>query len=117
VGCFEQDFDARIAYLHRPIAHRKGARTTNLLERLFGEERRRTKTIPHASGERAVLKLMYAALGASDSWRGVRITEFELRQLRALRKDLKRTHAERIKPVAASATAKRPAKVSIKKGT
>jgi hypothetical protein len=32
------------------------------LERLFGEERRRTKIIPHAFGERAVLKLMYAAL-------------------------------------------------------
>src|SRR5215218_1123374 len=27
-------------------------RTTNLLERLFGEERRRTKVIPHAFGER-----------------------------------------------------------------
>jgi hypothetical protein len=29
---------------------------------LFGEERRRTKAIPHAFGERAVLKLMYAAV-------------------------------------------------------
>lgn len=35
---------------------------TNLLERLFGEGRRRTKVIPHAFGERAVLNLMYAAL-------------------------------------------------------
>jgi len=32
-----------------------------MLERLFGEERRRTKVIPHAFGERPVLKLMYAA--------------------------------------------------------
>jgi hypothetical protein len=31
---------------------------TNLLERLFGEARRRTKVIPHAFGERAVLKLV-----------------------------------------------------------
>jgi hypothetical protein len=37
-----------------------------MLERLFGEERRRTKVIPHAFGERAVLKLMYAALILSD---------------------------------------------------
>jgi transposase-like protein len=45
-------------------------RTTNLLERLFGEERRRTKVIPHAFGERAVLKLMYAALiRAAERWR------------------------------------------------
>jgi len=42
--------------------HRRVTRTTNLLERLFGEERRRTKVIPHAFGERAVIKLMYAAL-------------------------------------------------------
>jgi hypothetical protein len=37
-------------------------RTTNLLERLFLEERRRTKIIPHAFGERPMLKLMYAAV-------------------------------------------------------
>ncbi|MDE2149793.1 MAG: hypothetical protein KGJ55_08185 [Gammaproteobacteria bacterium] len=37
-------------------------RTTHLLERLFGEEHRRTKVIPHAFGARAALKLMYAAL-------------------------------------------------------
>lgn len=29
---------------------------TNLLERMFGEERRRTKVIAHAFGERAVMK-------------------------------------------------------------
>ena len=56
-----------------------------MLERLFGEERRRTKVIPHAFGERAVLKLMYAALiRAAERWRGIRITEFEQRQLKAI---------------------------------
>ena len=60
--CFLDDFAACIAHLKLPLAHRKATRTTNLLERLFGEERRRTKIIPHAFGERAVLKLMYAAL-------------------------------------------------------
>jgi hypothetical protein len=64
-------------------------RTTNLLERLFGEERRRTKVIPHAFGERAVLKLMYAALlRASQTWQRVAITEFERRQIDDLRADL-----------------------------
>ena len=63
-----------------------GTRTTNLLERLFGEERRRTKVIPHAFGERAVLKLMFAALiRASQSWLRVSISEFEQRQLAELR--------------------------------
>lgn len=61
-SCFLDDFDACIAHLLLPISHRRATRTTNMLERLFGEERRRTKVIPHAFGERAVLKLMYAAL-------------------------------------------------------
>jgi hypothetical protein len=60
-----------------------------MLERLFGEERRRTKVIPHAFGERAVLKLMYAALiRAAERWRGLRMTEFERRQLTAIRSEL-----------------------------
>jgi putative transposase len=45
VACFDDDFDACIAHLQLPIAHRRVTRTTNLLERLFGEERRRTKTV------------------------------------------------------------------------
>src|SRR5436190_22086978 len=69
--------------------HRRAVRTTNLLERLFGEERRRTKIIPHAFGERAVLKLMYAALiRAAERWRGIRISEFEQRQLKAIREEI-----------------------------
>jgi transposase-like protein len=88
-ACFLDDFVACTAHLKLPLTHRKAARTTNLLERLFGEERRRSKVIPHAFGERAVMKLMYAALlRASESWRGIRITEFELRQLDLLRNEL-----------------------------
>ncbi len=67
---------------------------TNLLERLFGEERRRTKVIPHAFGERAVLKLMYAALiRAAERWRGIRISEFENRQLKAIREEIDKDFA------------------------
>ena len=62
VACLDDDFEACIAHLRFPLGHRRAIRTTNLLERLFGEARRRTKVIPHAFGERAVLKLMYAAL-------------------------------------------------------
>ena len=66
------------------------------MERLFGEERRRTKVIPHAFGERAVLKLMYAALvRASQTWKRIVISEFELRQIEELRSDLEREFKER----------------------
>src|SRR5579872_4561750 len=98
-ACFLDDFEACTAHLRLPIAHRKAIRTTNLLERLFGEERRRTKVIPHAFGERAVLKLMYAALiRAAERWRGIKITELDRRQLQTIRSELDRAHAERTAP-------------------
>ena len=97
--CFLDDFEACVAHLQLPISHRRVTRTTNLLERLFLEERRRTKIIPHAFGERAVLKLMYASLiRASETWRRVVISEFELKQLEQLREHLNRRHAERTAP-------------------
>ena len=52
VKCFTDDFEACIAHLRFPLRHRKVIRTTNLLERLFREARRRTKVVPHAFGER-----------------------------------------------------------------
>lgn len=107
VACFEDDFEACIAHLHLPIAHRKAIRTTNLLERLFGEERRRTKIIPHAFGERAVLKLMFAALArASQTWRRLVISEFELKQIEELKIELHAEFRQRTAP-AASPTASR----------
>jgi putative transposase len=99
VQCFRDDFDACIAHLHFPLRHRRVVRTTNLLERLFLEERRRTKIIPNAFGERPVLKLMYAAvIRAAERWRGIAVGEFEQRQLRAIRDELGRAHAERVAP-------------------
>jgi putative transposase len=89
VACFGDDFEACIAHLRLPVAHRRATRTTNLLERLFVEERRRLKIIPNGFGEKAVLKLMFAALiRAADRWRGLRFGEFELRQIAAVREDL-----------------------------
>ncbi len=83
--------DKDSAHLKLPVAHRRATRTTNLLERLFLEERRRSKTIPHAFGERAVLKLMYAAIQrASQTWQRVAITDFERQQLITLREQLNR---------------------------
>jgi transposase-like protein len=89
VACFMDDFEACIAHLRFPVTHRRAIRTTNLLERLFVEERRRLKIIPNAFGERAVLKLMFGALiRAAERWRSVKITEFERRQTAAVRKEL-----------------------------
>src|SRR5215218_4913306 len=89
VACFEDDFEACIAHLRLPVTHRRATRTTNLLERLFVEERRRLKIIPNGFGEKPVLKLMFGALvRAAQRWRGLPFSEFELRQIAAVRKDL-----------------------------
>jgi putative transposase len=39
LACLEDNFEACIAHLRFPLAHRRAIRTTNRLERLFGEER------------------------------------------------------------------------------
>jgi transposase-like protein len=118
VACFQDDFEACIAHLRFPLTHRKAIRTTNLLERLFGEERRRTKVIPHAFGERPVLKLMYAALiRAAEKWRGLRMTEFEQRQLKLIREELDRVHAERSAPITGIKDANSPIRFSSKPQT
>jgi transposase-like protein len=118
IACLHDDFEACIAHLRFPLAHRRAIRTTNLLERLFGEERRRTKVIPHAFGERAVLKLMYAALiRAAERWRGIKITEFDSRQLKAIRDELDRAHAERTAPVVNAKVTAPPTHLSSKNWT
>jgi transposase-like protein len=112
VKFFHDDFDACIAHLRFPLRHRKVIRTTNLLERLFLEERRRTKIVPHAFGERPVLKLMYAAvIRAADRW--IQVGEFEQRQLRAIREELDRVHAQRVAPAVTRATS--PVVVRVRK--
>ena len=64
-------------------------RTTNLLERSFEEERRRTKVIPRFFDERSCLKLAFAALErAARRGQRVGITELEQQQLALLRQEL-----------------------------
>jgi transposase-like protein len=105
VACFQDDFEACIAHLRLPVTHRRATRTTNLLERLFVEERRRLKIIPNAFGEKPVLKLMFGAMiRAAERWRAVRITDFERRQMAALRRDLDHEYEARnaiVKPPSA----------------
>ena len=66
-----------------------------------------------AFGERAVLKLMYAALiRAAERWRGIRITEFELRQLRAIRDEIDKDFTARNAPAASPTVTNAPTRLS-----
>ena len=84
--CLEEDLVECLTYLRFPQAHWKVIRTSNLLERTFGEGKRRTKVIPRFPTESACLRLLYATLiTASRSWKGVRMPPdiwFEIELLR-----------------------------------
>ena len=85
--CMEETLEACLQVLKLPRAHHKRLRTANLLERTFGEHKRRTKVIPHFFTEKAALKLTYAVLLAvANKWRGVRMDAFTARQVEELRK-------------------------------
>jgi len=63
-------------------------RPTNRLERLFVEERRRTKIVPDAFGERPVLKLVSGAMTRiAERWRSIRFTELERRRIEIVRRE------------------------------
>jgi transposase-like protein len=84
--CLERDLEECVTYLRFPEAHHLRIRTTNRLERLNGEGRRRTKVIPRFPTERSCLSLLYASLiAASKHWRGIPMTATTLRQLEQLR--------------------------------
>ncbi len=69
-------------------AHRVQTRTINLLERLFGEGKRRSKVIPRFPSETSGLTLLFAVLvDAPEGWRGVRMTTAIQERLESARAD------------------------------
>jgi putative transposase len=89
VACFTEDLDALLAIHRVPVRHRIQVRTTNLAERSFAEERRRTKAIPRLMDKQAAMKLVYATMiRAADRWCRVSISDLERHQLTLLRTEL-----------------------------
>jgi transposase-like protein len=96
VQCFSEDLDSCLTHLKYPLGHRQYIRTTNMLERTFEEEKRRTKVMPQHQHERGAVGLVFGVLiRASQRWLRVSMTSLELAQLKALR-DLK--HPRGIEP-------------------
>ena len=89
VACVEEDRDALLAIHKVPVRHRIRVRTTNLAERSFEEERRRTKVIPRLRDEMATMKLAFAIMiRAAQRWCRVSVNDLERRQLALLRAEL-----------------------------
>jgi len=86
---FQEDIDACLTQLEFPIGHRKLIRTTNLIERAFVEEKRRTKIIPAHYNEKGAIKLVYGVLiRASNRWQKVTMSELDLTILKKIRRTI-----------------------------
>lgn len=89
VACFEDDLPACLAHLRCPPRHRRHISSTNLVERGFLEEKRRSGTIPRFFNEQSGLKLVFATLiRAAQTWNRMEITFDEQMQLLQLRQQL-----------------------------
>ena len=87
--CLKEDFSSLTTFLHFPVEHRERIRHTNLIERTFGESRRRVKVIGRLPGEYSCLSLVWAVLDRTSSgWRGLEMTTTGTRRLQDLRTQL-----------------------------
>lgn len=85
IRCLVADREALLNVLKLPHRHRKTVRNTNLVERMFVEERRRTTVIPQFLTEKSCLKLVFSVLyRASYRWRRISMSEKEHKQIEQL---------------------------------
>jgi putative transposase len=82
IKCFQEDFEACIQHMAFPPGHHNHIMTTNLLERAFVEQKRRTKIIPRFFDEKSCLKSVYATMVRAR----VKMSDFDLALLRNIRK-------------------------------
>ena len=84
--CLAKSLRECLTCLKLPEAHRRRVRTTNGLERLIEEARRRTKVQGVLGGEQAGLSLIYAVtVDVANRWRGIRMKPGDLEKLNVLR--------------------------------
>ena len=89
MACLEKSLAECITCLKLPESHRRRVRTTNTLERLIEEARRRTKVIGPMASEQSGLSLIHAVLvDVSKRWRGIKLTPGDLEKLNALRSEV-----------------------------
>jgi putative transposase len=106
VACVIDDLASLTVHLRFPAEHWHRIRHSNLIERTFGESRRRTKVIGRLPGEASCLGLVWAVLDrASRGWRGLTMSPKALRRLQDLRRQLLHPPAEEVINEAVTAAA------------
>ncbi|MBU1148348.1 MAG: IS256 family transposase [Candidatus Omnitrophica bacterium] len=80
--CLKKALPDVITCLKFPRTHMKRISSSNLIERLFGEGKRRTKVIPRFPTEKSCLSLFYATLiDSSKRWHGVNMSIDTMKKL------------------------------------
>jgi putative transposase len=106
VACVTEDLASLTVHLRFPAEHWHRIRHSNLIERTFGETRRRTKVIGRLPGQTSCLGLVWAVLDrASRGWRGLTMSPKALRLLQDLRHQLPHRPAEEVIDEAVTAAA------------
>jgi putative transposase len=106
VRCVTDALASLTVHLRFPAEHWHRIRHSNLIERTFGESRRRTKVIGRLPGETSCLGLVWAVLDrASRGWRGLTMSPKALRRREDLRRQLLHPPAEEVIDEAVTAAA------------
>ncbi|MHA1905033.1 MAG: transposase, partial [Candidatus Thorarchaeota archaeon] len=83
VKCLQRDFEAVTAYLVFPELEWMHLRTTNLIERLHKEFKRRTKPMEIVAGEESVYRILaFVAMKMEVSWRNAPFRNSGFRKLK-----------------------------------
>lgn len=86
IKCFQEDLDSCLNFMKFPKGHHPFIRTTNLLERTFEEQKRRTKVIPRFFDERSCIKLVFGTMiRVSNKWKRIKMNQLELTLLKNMR--------------------------------
>jgi transposase-like protein len=86
IKCFQESLERCLTFMKYPQGHHKHIRTTNLLERAFEEQKRRTKVIPRFFDETSCLTLVFGTLiRVSEAWKRIKMTSYDLTLLKNMR--------------------------------
>ncbi|MBK9335018.1 MAG: IS256 family transposase [Ignavibacteria bacterium] len=86
IKCFQEDLDCCVNFMKFPKGHYQFIRTTNLLERTFEEQKRRTKVIPRFFDEKSCIKLVFGTLiRVSNKWKRIKMNQLDLTLLKNMR--------------------------------
>lgn len=77
VACLEKDLESMLTFLDLPTEHRKMMRTTNVIERLFREVRRRTNPMTCFANAASCDRIIYSVFARfNHKWEGRPLAQF-----------------------------------------